>query len=90
MARAFNFCAGPAALPEAVLKIAQEEMLDYQDRGLSVMEMSHRSQDIVAMAERAEQTLRHLLNIPTNYHVLFMPSSRPDGYGTDRTPRFQA
>lgn len=72
MARAFNFCAGPAALPEAVLKIAQEEMLDYQSRGLSVMEMSHRSAEIVAIAESAEQDLRDLMAIPENYKVLFL------------------
>lgn len=72
MARAFNFCAGPAALPEAVLKQAQEEMLDYQGRGLSVMEMSHRSAEIVAIAETAEQDLRDLMSIPDNYKVLFL------------------
>ncbi len=72
MARAFNFCAGPAALPEAVLKIAQEEMLDYQGRGLSVMEMSHRSAEMVAIAENAEKDLRSLMAIPDNYKVLFV------------------
>ena len=72
MARAFNFCAGPAALPEAVLKQAQEEILDYQGHGLSVMEMSHRSAEMVAIAETAEQDLRELLEIPNNYKVLFL------------------
>ncbi|MAR92383.1 MAG: 3-phosphoserine/phosphohydroxythreonine transaminase [Pseudomonadota bacterium] len=72
MTRAYNFCAGPAALPEAVLEQAQAELLDYQGRGLSVMEMSHRSDEVVAMAERAEQDLRDLLAIPDNYRVLFL------------------
>ena len=72
MTRAYNFCAGPAALPEAVLKQAQEEILDYQGKGLSVMEMSHRSAEMVAIAEAAEQDLRDLMEIPQNYKVLFL------------------
>jgi len=72
MTRAFNFCAGPAALPEAVLKQAQAEMLDYAGRGLSVMEMSHRSAEFVAIATRAEQDLRELLDISDDYAVLFL------------------
>lgn len=70
--RAYNFCAGPAALPETVLKQAQAELVDYQGKGLSVMEMSHRSADYVAIAEQAEQDLRDLLNVPSNYKVLFL------------------
>lgn len=70
--RAHNFCAGPAALPTAVLERAQAEMLDWQGKGLSVMEMSHRSDDYVAIAEKAEQDLRDLLSIPSNYKVLFL------------------
>ena len=70
--RAYNFCAGPAALPQAVLEQAQAEMIDYQGQGLSVMEMSHRSNDYVAIAEQAEQDLRDLLNVPSNYKVLFL------------------
>jgi len=70
--RAYNFCAGPAALPEVVLQQAQAELLDYQGKGLSVMEMSHRSADYVAIAEQAEQDLRDLMNIPSNYKVLFL------------------
>jgi len=70
--RAHNFCAGPAALPTAVLQRAQAEMLDWQGRGLSVMEMSHRSDEYVAIAEKAEQDLRDLLSIPTDYKVLFL------------------
>ena len=72
MTRKFNFCAGPAALPTAVLERARAEMLDYQGRGLSVMEMSHRSDDFVAIAEKAEADLRELLDIPSHYRVLFM------------------
>ena len=70
--RAHNFCAGPAALPEAVLQKAQAELLDWHGKGLSVMEMSHRSDDYVAIAEKAEQDLRDLLAIPSNYKVLFL------------------
>lgn len=72
MARAYNFCAGPAALPEAVLQQAQAEMLDYQGKGLSVMEMSHRSTAFVEIAQQAEQDLRELMNINDDYAVLFM------------------
>lgn len=70
--RLFNFCAGPAALPEAVLQKAQADLLDWQGKGLSVMEMSHRSEEYVAIAEQAEQDLRDLLGIPSNYKVLFL------------------
>ena len=70
--RAFNFSPGPAALPDAVLEQAQAEMLDYQSRGLSVMEMSHRSPQFMAIAERAETDLRTLLDIGDDHHVLFL------------------
>ncbi len=70
--RAFNFCAGPAALPEAVLQQAQAELADWQGKGLSVMEMSHRSEEFVGIAQKAEQDLRDLLAIPANYKVLFL------------------
>lgn len=72
MSRAWNFCAGPAALPEEVLQQAREELLDYQGRGLSVMEMSHRSAEFVAIASQAEQDLRDLLAVPDEYAVLFL------------------
>lgn len=72
MSRAYNFCAGPAALPEAVLQRAREEMLDYRGTGMSVMEMSHRDDVIVAMAEQAEQDLRDLMGISDDYAVLFL------------------
>ncbi|HHQ69800.1 MAG TPA: aminotransferase class V-fold PLP-dependent enzyme, partial [Halothiobacillaceae bacterium] len=67
MARVFNFSAGPAMLPEAVLERAQKEMLDFDNTGMSVMEMSHRGKDFVAIAEKAEADLRKLMNIPENY-----------------------
>ncbi|MCC5878663.1 MAG: 3-phosphoserine/phosphohydroxythreonine transaminase [Idiomarina sp.] len=68
----YNFSAGPAMLPGPVLKKAQAELLDWQGRGVSVMEISHRSPEYIAMAEEAEQNLRDLMNIPDNYAVLFM------------------
>jgi phosphoserine aminotransferase len=70
--RAYNFCAGPAALPEAVLQRAQGELLDWHGKGLSEMEMSHRSDECVSIATKAEQDLRDLLDIPSNYKVLFL------------------
>lgn len=70
--RLFNFCAGPAALPESVLETAQAELTNWQGRGLSVMEMSHRSDEFVGIAQQAEQDLRDLLAIPSNYKVLFL------------------
>ena len=70
--RAFNFSAGPAALPDAVLEQARDELLDYQGRGLSVMEMSHRSPEFIAIAEAAEADLRDLLAIGDDYEVLFL------------------
>lgn len=72
MARVFNFSAGPAVLPEEVLREAAEEMLDYNGTGMSVMEMSHRSQAFEEILANAEQTLRELMNIPDNYKVLFL------------------
>jgi phosphoserine aminotransferase len=72
MTRAYNFCAGPAALPEDVLKRARDDMLDYQGRGMSVMEMSHRAPEFVDIAEQAEKDLRDLLGISDDYAVLFL------------------
>lgn len=71
MTRIYNFSAGPAMLPEAVLQQASREMLDWQGTGMSVMEMSHRGKEFVGIAERAEADLRKLLEIPANYKVLF-------------------
>ncbi|WP_373080779.1 3-phosphoserine/phosphohydroxythreonine transaminase [Zhongshania sp.] len=72
MARRFNFCAGPASIPEAVLIEAAEQMLDWQGRGLSVMEMSHRSEEMVGIANEAEADLRELMGISDDYAVLFL------------------
>ena len=72
MARVYNFSAGPAVLPEEVLKEAAEEMLDYRGTGMSVMEMSHRSKAYQAIIDEAEADLRELMNIPENYKVLFL------------------
>ncbi|GAA3909200.1 3-phosphoserine/phosphohydroxythreonine transaminase [Halomonas cibimaris] len=72
MSRKHNFCAGPAALPTKVLERARDEMLDYRGYGLSTMEMSHRSPEFTAIAERAEADLRTLLSVPDNYKVLFL------------------
>ena len=72
MARVYNFSAGPAVLPEEVLKEAQEEMLDYRGCGMSVMEMSHRGKVFDGIIKEAEKDLRELMNIPDNYKVLFL------------------
>ncbi|MGB3727519.1 MAG: 3-phosphoserine/phosphohydroxythreonine transaminase [Glaciecola sp.] len=68
----YNFSAGPAALPQAVLKKAQAELLDWNGQGTSVMEVSHRGKPFMAVAEKAEADLRTLLNVPNNYKVLFL------------------
>ena len=72
MSRVYNFSAGPAVLPEEVLKEVAEEMMDYQGSGMSVMEMSHRSADFQKIIDEAEQDLRDLMKIPNNYKVLFL------------------
>ena len=72
MSRAHNFCAGPAALPLAVLERAQRELLDWSHSGASVMEVSHRSSEFVSVADRAESSLRRLLEISDDYAVLFL------------------
>ena len=72
MSRVYNFSAGPAVLPEEVLKEAQEEMLDYRGCGMSVMEMSHRSKVFQNIIDEAEADLRYLMVIPSNYKVLFL------------------
>lgn len=71
MSKVFNFSAGPAALPKEVMQKAQQEFVDWNDLGTSVMEISHRSKEFIKVAEEAEQDLRDLLNIPDNYKVLF-------------------
>ncbi len=72
MSRKFNFSAGPAALPDEVLQQASDEMLDWHGEGLSIMEMSHRSDAFVSVATQAEQDLRELMGIPDSYRVLFL------------------
>ncbi|MEE9351611.1 MAG: 3-phosphoserine/phosphohydroxythreonine transaminase [Thiotrichaceae bacterium] len=72
MARQYNFSAGPAMLPSAVLKQAQDEMLDWKDSGMSVMEMSHRGKEYMSIAAQAEANLREVMEIPDNYKVLFL------------------
>ena len=72
MSRVYNFSAGPAVLPEPVLKEVADEMMDYQGTGMSVMEMSHRSKAYDTIIKEAEADLRELMNIPDNYKVLFL------------------
>ena len=72
MARVFNFSAGPAVLPEPVLEQAAVEMLDWHGSGMSVMEMSHRGKEFIAIHAQAEADLRELLAVPANYKVLFL------------------
>ncbi|WP_026143064.1 MULTISPECIES: 3-phosphoserine/phosphohydroxythreonine transaminase [unclassified Thioalkalivibrio] len=72
MTRVMNFSAGPAALPQAVLERARDELLDFRGSGMSVMEMSHRGKPFMAVAEKAEHDLRKLMNIPDDYSVLFL------------------
>ena len=72
MTRSYNFSAGPAMLPEAVIKRAQQEMLEWNNSGMSVMEMSHRGKDFMSIAAKAEKDLRDVMSIPDNYKVLFL------------------
>ncbi len=72
MTRVFNFSAGPAALPEPVLRQAADEMLDWHGSGMSVMEMSHRGKEFISIHAEAEALLRELMEVPQNYKVLFM------------------
>ncbi|HSW16867.1 MAG TPA: 3-phosphoserine/phosphohydroxythreonine transaminase [Ramlibacter sp.] len=72
MTRVFNFSPGPATLPEAVLRQAAQEMLDWRGSGMSVMEMSHRGKEFMGIYDETEATLRELMGIPSNYKVLFL------------------
>src|SRR5579871_7227 len=72
MQNVYNFSAGPAMLPKDVLKQAQAEMLSWHESGMSVMEISHRSEEFTRLAEQSESDLRELLAIPDHYHVLFL------------------
>ena len=75
MSRVYNFSAGPAMLPEEVLKTAADQMLDYNGTGESVMEMSHRSKEYQAIIDECEAHFREIMKIPDNYKVLFLHSS---------------
>ncbi|MDM8559042.1 3-phosphoserine/phosphohydroxythreonine transaminase [Candidatus Parabeggiatoa sp. HSG14] len=81
MSRVFNFSAGPAVLPEPVLEQAKAELLDWQGRGMSVMEMSHRGKEFVSIAEQAVADLKELLNVPDNYNVLFLQGGATTQFG---------
>lgn len=72
MSQVYNFSAGPAILPKEVLQQARDEMLDWHGSGVSVMEMSHRGKEFMAIAEQTEHNLRELAGIPSNYKVLFL------------------
>ncbi len=72
MSRVYNFSAGPAMLPEDVMKKAAAEMMDWQGSGMSVMEMSHRGKEFMSIAEKAEQDLRDLMAVPEHYKILFL------------------
>ena len=82
MPRKYNFSAGPAMLPEAVLKQAQEELLDWHGCGASIMEMSHRGKEFVSVHEEAEKDVRELLDVPKNYKVLFLQGGATAQFAT--------
>ena len=71
MSRAYNFAPGPAMLPESVLRQAQAELLEFGNTGASILEISHRGPDFIAVAQKAEADLRTLLSIPEDYAVIF-------------------
>ena len=72
MTRVYNFSAGPAMMPQEVIEHAREEMLDWKNSGMSVMEMSHRGKEYMSIAGQAEADLREIMNIPDNYKVMFL------------------
>ncbi|WP_435015559.1 3-phosphoserine/phosphohydroxythreonine transaminase [Tundrisphaera sp. TA3] len=82
MSKALNFNAGPAALPPAVLEQVQSELLDYQGRGMSIMEMSHRSKEYEAVNNHAEATFKSLLGLGDGYRVLFMQGGASGQFST--------
>jgi phosphoserine aminotransferase len=82
MPRVYNFSAGPAMLPEAVLKQAQEELTDWHGAGASIMEMSHRGKEFVSVAAEAERDVRELLGVPNNYKVLFLQGGASTQFAT--------
>jgi phosphoserine aminotransferase len=82
MARLYNFSAGPAMLPETVLRQAQEELPDWHGSGASIMEMSHRGKEFVSVATEAEQDVRELLGVPGNYKVFFLQGGASTQFAT--------
>ena len=82
MSRVYNFSAGPAMLPEPVLKQAQEELPDWHGVGASIMEMSHRGKEFVSVAAEAERDVRELLGVPNNYKVLFLQGGASTQFAT--------
>nr|WP_028374093.1 3-phosphoserine/phosphohydroxythreonine transaminase [Legionella lansingensis] len=81
MNRKYNFGAGPAMLPEPILREAQEELLNWQNSGMSIMEIGHRTPEFIHLMEQAQQGLRDLLNIPANYHVLLLGGAARTHFG---------
>ena len=81
MTKIYNFAAGPAVLPAAVLQQVQSELLDWHGAGMSVMEMSHRGKEFMSIAADAESDLRELMNIPANYKVLFLQGGASAQFG---------
>ena len=81
MDRVFNFSAGPAAIPLPVLEQARDELTNWNGSGMSVMELSHRGKEFMAIAERAEADIRRLLDIPQNYRVLFLQGGATTQFG---------
>lgn len=81
MTRPYNFGAGPAMLPEPLLIEARDELLDWKGSGASIMEIGHRTPEFTALMQHAEETLRRILHIPQNYHVLFMGSAARTQFG---------
>lgn len=79
MSRAFNFSAGPATLPESVLRQAQDEMLEWRTSGASIVEHSHRGPEFIQVAAEAEADLRTLMSIPDDYAVLFLGGGATTG-----------
>ncbi|KTC78328.1 3-phosphoserine/phosphohydroxythreonine transaminase [Legionella brunensis] len=81
MNRGYNFGAGPAMLPEPILREVQSELLNWQNSGMSIMEIGHRTPEFVALMEQAKQDLRELLTIPLNYHILFLGGAARTQFG---------
>ncbi|WP_058451321.1 3-phosphoserine/phosphohydroxythreonine transaminase [Legionella maceachernii] len=81
MSRSYNFGAGPAMLPESILKDVQEELLDWRGLGMSVMEIGHRTPEFTALMEQTENELRALLKVPQSYHVLFLSGAARTQFG---------